>query len=180
MKRLFILLFLLIASPAFAATGTIILPVQAAKLPTSNPCAIDAGEVNWRLLCDATTDESGVWQFRMPTNYASGLVVKIQYSMASATANSVTFEGYIMAVSDNDTADVVTESYDTVNFGSATVPGTAGYIDEISINLTNADSLAAGDFVKFKFARDANGTNGTDNATGDAEILNISLEYTTN
>lgn len=160
------------------ATGTIILPVQSAKLPASNPAVIDGAENNFRLLFDASTDESCLWQFRMPVNYASALVAKIQYSMTSATADEVIFQVAVMAVSDGDSADINTDSYDTANDSSATtVPGTVGYLDEISITLTNADSVAAGDYVKIKINRDAD--DGSDNATGDAEVVAVSLEYTT-
>ncbi len=172
------LIFLSFPVAAMAATGTIILPVQAVKLPSTSPVAIDAGETNWRLLFDDTTDESGQWQFRIPQNYSSGLTIKIQYSMASATTGAVYFEASVMAVTDGDAADINTESYDTANSGNATVPGTAGYLDEISITLTNADSVAAGDYVKIKINRDAN--NASDTAAGDAEVVATSLEYTTN
>ena len=152
-KILFAFLFLnLIANTVFAATSTIILPVQASKLPTSNPARIDAGEGNWRLLFDPTTDQSCLWQFRLPVNYASGLVIKIQYSMASATSGAVYFQASVMAVSDGDAADIVTDSYDTANSGNATVPATAGYLDEISVTLTNADSAAAGDYLKIQIS----------------------------
>lgn len=98
--------------------------------------------------------------------------------MASATTGAVYFEASVMAVTDGDAADINTESYDTANSGNATVPGTAGYLDEISITLTNADSVAAGDYVKIKINRDAN--NASDTAAGDAEVVATSLEYTTN
>lgn len=159
------------------ATGTVILPVQSAKLPGTNPAAIDAGENNWRLLFDAATDESCLWQFRMPTNYSSAPVLKIQYSMNSATSGAVYFQASVMAVSDGDAADINTDSYDTANSGNATVPGTAGYLDEISITLTNADSVAANDLCKIKLNRDAD--NASDTAAGDAEVVAVSFEYTT-
>ena len=117
------------------ATGTIILPINGVKFPTTNPVALDASETNWRLLFDATTDEAGWWQFRMPQNYASTPVLKLQYSMLSATTGAVYFQVQVMAVSDNDAADINTESYDTANSGNATVPGTVGFLDEISITL---------------------------------------------
>lgn len=159
------------------ATGTIILTVESIKLPATNPVAIDAAETNWRLLFDATTDEAGWWQFRMPQNYASAPVLKVQYSMASAITGAVYFQVQVMAVSDNDAADINTESYDTANSGNATVPATAGYLDEISVTLTNADTLAAGDYTKIRLNRDAD--NASDTATGDAEVVAVSLEYTT-
>ena len=83
-----------------------------------------------------------------------------------------------MAVSDGDSADMATDSFDTVNSQNATVPGTAGYPDVISVTLSNADSVAAGDWVCISLARDADdGTN--DDATGDAEVHGFALEYTT-
>src|SRR4030067_1387511 len=109
------------------ATGTIILPVQAMDLPSTNPAAIDRAETNWRLLFDAATAESGWWQFRMPENYSSAPVAKIQYSMASAISGNVIFKVYVMAVSEGDAADINIESYATANTSATTtVPGTAG------------------------------------------------------
>ncbi len=185
-----VLLFCSITSLAFGATGTIIIPVQAAKLTgtyvTTAPggasaavsAQIDAGDGNWRLLFDDTTDEAGVWGFRMPQDFASGLTAKIQYTMATGTANEVEFEVAVMAVTDADAVDIGTASFDTVNVGSATVPGTVGYLDEISITLTNADSVAAGDFCYIYLSTDADdGVN--DDATGDREVVQLSLEYTT-
>lgn len=159
------------------ATGTILLPILGCSFDATNPPGVDYAQSRPKLLFDDTTPESVIWVFRMPQDYASGLTAKIQYSMASATSNNVEFEVSVMAVSDGDSQDLDADSFDTVNSGSATVPGTAGYLDEISITLTNADSVAAGDWVAIKLARDADdGTN--DTATGDAEVWTFSLEYT--
>jgi len=158
------------------ASATITLPVQAIKLPASNAARINAGEGHWRLLFDDTTSQSGTWQFRMPSDYASGPIAKILYTMNSATSGTVIFRATVMAVTDGDAADIDTDSYDTTNTsGAVTVPGTAGYLDGISITLTNADSVAAGDLVKIKLDRDA----ATDSSTGDAEVVTLSIEYTT-
>jgi len=138
--------------------------------------AIDAGDGNWRLLFDATTDEAGIWQFRMPNNYSSAPVLHIGYSMASATADDVEFEGSIMCISDGDEVDVGTPSFSTIATGTETVPGTAGFPSEISITL-NDDSCTAADTVWVKLSTDADdGTN--DDATGDREVIHLSLTYT--
>ena len=90
----------------------------------------------------------------------------------------IEFEAQVMAVSDGDSQDVDAESWDTANSQSATVPGTAGYLDEVSLSLTNNDSLAANDLVRIKLSRDADdGSN--DTATGDLHLWNATLEYTT-
>lgn len=160
-------------------TGTIILALEGGVPHVTAPPAMAlSNSRSWKLLFDDTTPETKYWQFRMPANYASGLTAKIIYSMASATADAVEFEVAVMAVSDGDSQDLDSDSFDTVNAGSATVPGTAGYPDEISITLTNADSVAAGDLVIVSLSRDADdGSN--DTATGDAEVVAFSLEYTT-
>jgi len=172
---IFLFLFTVIPSLVQAATGTILLPVQAAKLPASNPARIDGGQNRWYLLFDAATSQSGQWQFRLPANYSSGLTAKIQYAMASATSGNVIFRVSVMAVSDGDAADVETDSFATANTSATTtVPGTAGYMDEISVSLTNDDGAAAGDLIIIKLDRDA----ATDSATGDAEVFNVVLEFT--
>ncbi len=174
-----IIALMFLAGMAYGATATIILPVQAAKLPTSNAPGIDAGEGNWRLLFDDTTDESCRWQFRMPANYASGLTAKIQFSLAATAAgiDTVAFQVGVMAVTDGDAADIVTDSFDTTNDATLALENnqTAGYLREISITLTNADSLAAGDYVKIQINRDVS----ADDVVGDLEVVAVSIEFVT-
>jgi hypothetical protein len=57
------------------------------------------------------------------------------------------------------------------------VPGTAEHIDQISLALSNADSMAAGDYCALKFRRDAD--NGSDTATGDLKVWAAEMRYTT-
>ena len=163
------------------ATGTILLSVQSAKIAgtfITLPARIDGGKPSWALLFSATQTESALWQFRMPGNYASGLVAKLIYTMASAIANKVDMEVEVMALSDGD-SDPDVASFDTVNemTGGTTVPGTAGITDEISITLTNDDSVAAGDLVIVRVNRDHDDAD--DTASGDLELRVFSLEYTT-
>lgn len=128
---------------------------------------------------DDTTDESCTWQFRMPTNYASALVAKIQFSLETTAEGTDTaaFQTAIMAVTPEDAADIVTDDYDSTNDATLELANnqTAGYLKEISITQTNADSVAAGDFVKFKLNRDVS----EDGVVDDLEVVAISLEYTT-
>jgi len=163
------------------ATGTIILPVQAAlAAPAGSGAGISSSNDRWKLSFDPNTKEYATWQFRTPVNYASSPVTKLQYAMtANATgAGLVEFEVQMMAVSDGDAQSLNVNSYDAVNAGSATVPATTGYLDEISITCTNADSLAANDFLRLQLARDAtDATN--DTAGGDADVVAVSLQYTT-
>ena len=115
--------------------------------------------------------------FRMPADYASAPVAKVQYKMASATTNGVAWTVRLAAVTDGDATDVDAKVFAAANTASATVPGTAGFIDEVSITLTNADSVAAGDFVVVYLGRETGDAG--DTATGDAEFLALAITYTT-
>lgn len=126
---------------------------------------------------DASTEEQCCWTFRMPADYASAPVLRVQYKMTSATTGGVAFEARIAAVSDGDATDVDAKAFAAANVGTATVPGTAGHLDEVAITLTNADSLAAGDYVIVYLNRDP--AHASDTATGDAEVLGAALTYTT-
>jgi hypothetical protein len=161
-------------TPAGGGTGTIHLSVGGYSLPSSNPAQLDASENNLRLLFDASTSECAIWQGTLNADYASGLTLKASFSMTSATSGTFNLDVSIMAVTPGDSADINTDSYDTANnCDDAGVPGTAGHLDQISCSLTNADSIAAGDYFKIKMCRDTG-----DTAAGDAEVVHARLEYT--
>lgn len=131
-----------------------------------------------QLAFDAATDEWCTFQIpSMPADYASSPVAKVYYKAASATSGDVVWDVRVCAVSDGDSTDIDAEVFDSANTATVTVPGTAGHIDVASITLTNADSLAAGDFVVVRLAR--NGSSGSDTATGDAELVGMAITYTT-
>jgi hypothetical protein len=131
------------------------------------------------LAYDAATDEAAYWTGAVPQGFTGTPTLVITYIMASATANAVGFQAQLEAITDADATDLdASTSFDTVNnSASVTVPGTAGYIDQISITLTNADSLTAGDYFRLSLNRDADGSAITDTATGDAYVLSVELRY---
>ena len=161
------------------ATGTIILPILAATPDATDPPGLVFVNNLPKLVFDAAGSEICYWTFRMPENYASAPVIKCQYAMASATTLGVIIGVEVDNVSDGDAQDLDAESYGTIdNSVNLTVPGTAGYMDEISLALANGDAtLAAGDLVRLKFRRDHD--HADDDATGDMEVWAVSLEYTT-
>lgn len=131
------------------------------------------------LAFDASTDETCYWSFVAPQALTGTMTLVITYAMVSATSGTVGFQAQIEAITDNDATDTdAATSFDTVNnSASTTVPGTAGYIDQISITMTNQDSVAAGDYVRLSINRDADGSAITDSATGDAYVLLAELRY---
>ena len=127
------------------------------------------------LAFDASTQETCMWTGVAPTTFTGTPTAVIQYVMASATTGSVDFEVSLEAVTDGDATDLDTaESFDTVNSGSATVPGTAGHIDQKSISLANLDGMVAGDYYRLKVSRDADDAV-NDTATGDLYLLGVEL-----
>lgn len=172
------------------AVGTLILPIGAATLPddsTDNaPCAITRAQstaaanpkAHWlQAVFDADTQEHMMWGFRMAQDYASAPILKVIYKMASATTAEVIIG--VQVANEADGVQIDTIAFNTADVSSATtVPGTAGFSDTISLTLSNGDvDLAAGDFVVLMLYRDADAAG--DDATGDMEVIAVSLEYTT-
>jgi len=155
--------------------SSISLPIPPTGFDTTNPAGLIYENSVPHILFDDTTPEGIYFQFRMPSDFSSAPVLKLVYSMASAITGTIEFEVSIWAATDGE--DVDTESYDTVNNGTETVPGTAGLSSDLSITLTNADSLAANDLVRIKLFRDADDAT-NDTATGDLELRAATLEYT--
>lgn len=130
------------------------------------------------LAFDAATPEEAIWTCKCPQGFTGTILAIVQYFMASAVSGKVDFEGRIEAISDGDAVDLDSStSFDTANTITApTVPGTAGYIDEFTITLTNQDGIVPGDYFRFGLKRDAaDATN--DTATGDAYVLGVELRY---
>lgn len=159
------------------ATRFILTP-ESARFPSTNfpqLLTVHATERILALAFDPTTSESCVWAGVAPQGLTGTWTAVISYIMASAVSGGVAFDVSVQAVTSGDALDLdASASYDTVNGGSdAAVPGTAGYMEQISITLTNMDSVAAGDLLFFKLARDVADAN--DTATGDAYVLMVEI-----
>jgi hypothetical protein len=128
---------------------------------------------------DDTTDEIlRSKPIACPDAYSGSGTLKIDifYIMASATANAVSWGVQVEAVTEADATDLdAGESFDTANYLSDTVPGTAGYLGIATVTLTNKDSITDNDYVRLKVFRDADGSGATDSATGDARLLAVRL-----
>lgn len=130
-----------------------------------------------QLLFDQTADEWCTWQFRMPADYASSPVAVVSFKMASATSGGVVWDVRLAAVTTGDATDVDAKGFGSANTATGTAPATAGYLVDTPVTLTNADNVAAGDFVVVRLCRV--GSSGSDTATGDAECVGLALTYTT-
>ncbi|GAF94648.1 unnamed protein product, partial [marine sediment metagenome] len=110
--------------------------------------------------------------------YAGGtLNCDIHFYMASEDSAEAVLDVFVESkTSDTDTLDMTaTASWDSANSGTTTTisASTAGDPLRLSIELTNDDSIAAGDIVRFGVRRDCD--SGSDLAGGDLYISAIEI-----
>ncbi len=140
----------------------------------------DASGARPYLAFDAAADEAAYWTCRVPVGFTSPFTAVIDYAAASATSNAVVFDVAVEAVTSGDASPDTdaAESLDTVNTATAdTVPATAGLFKQVSVALTNGDSAAAGDMVRFRLRRV--GSSGSDTATGDIFVFGVEIKDAT-
>jgi hypothetical protein len=158
------------------ATRFVGLP-ESAHFPASNFPQLTQSNQRPVLAFDAATDETAYWTDVAPQGLTGTITLIVTIAMASATSGTVGIQAQLEAITDGDATDTdATTSFDTVNnSASTTVPATAGYIKQISITMTNADSIAAADYYRLSINRDADGSAITDSATGDMYLLAAEL-----
>lgn len=147
--------------------------------PASNFATLDARNQHPTLDFDDTTDESAVFSAILPRAYAgNGLTIYIHYAMTSATSANVVWEAAFERVGDSQ-QDIDSDGFEAANYVQDAVPATSGYVTVAVITFTNGadmDSVAVGEGFRLKISRDANSTNATDDATGDAELLWVEVK----
>lgn len=172
-------------------TGSILLPIIGATLPdgSTNNAAARLQRVQGsasapspafvQLLFDAAADQMANWTFRVPVNYASSPVAKLLWKANTTSSNTVRWGVRIAAITPADADTPNEHAFATSNEANGTPNGTeARRLVETSITLTNADSLAAGDLVTMQVFRNADDA-GNDTCTVDAELVALTIEYTT-
>jgi hypothetical protein len=124
----------------------------------------------------AGAKELAWWNFRMPTDYASAPILKIQWT-ANATSGSVVWSTQLGAVTPSDVDTPLEHVLAAASSATTATNATeARRLNESSITLANLDSVAAGDLVFLTIWRDS--ANASDTCTVDAELVGASLEYT--
>ena len=156
------------------ATRLILTPL-AGEFPATNFPQLTLSNRRPVLAFDATTSETVYWTAVIPQGWTGTVTAVISYAMASATTGGVAFDVAVEALTSGDATDTdATTSFDTVNGGNdSAVPGTAGYMEQLSITLSNLDSAAAGDLVRFSLARDV--ADAADTATGDCYVFAVEI-----
>ena len=120
--------------------------------------------------------QSGADELRGEFRWPGGTpTLKVIYSMESATSGNIGWTLAIMAMTPGDAASIETDSFDAANTTAAqAVAGTAGHPKEVSHALTNTDSVAAGDYVRWSLKRN---TGVASNATGAARPRCVDIVF---
>ncbi len=152
------------------ATRFVLMP-GSAEFPSANFPQLTVSNTTERRLCLETC----AWTVVAPAGWTGTVTAVVSYAMASATSGGVAFEVLLEALTTGDAIDTDSAtSYDTANTGTdAAVPGTAGYMEQVSITCTNADSAAAADLLRIALRR-ATG-NAADTAAGDALVFSLEV-----
>jgi hypothetical protein len=126
---------------------------------------------------DAAADEAIFFQFRI-LKYGSGnITAKLAWYADTASSGDVVWGAALSAITLNtDTQDVETDGLATENTATDSHLGTTGQREhEVSITISNLDSVADGDMVRLRIRRV--GSSGSDTMTGDAILTDVLLEY---
>lgn len=154
-----------------------------AQLVAGDNPATPANHVGRPVMTFDATDEEAMTSIEvpMPGQYAGGTVTAtIHFAMASDNTNDIALDVYVEAKTPNtDTLDMETATgWDTVNSATVSLVGsTAGDPLTLVVTLTNKDSVAAGDLVRFGIRRDTD--SGDDDASGDLFIYSVDIWETT-
>jgi hypothetical protein len=123
---------------------------------------------------DASTDETAYWTLVAPQGLTGTMTAVLTLMGNAAGTNSTYWEVAVEAITSADATDLdAATSFDTVNTGNTAMPTTQGHIVQLSITMTNQDSVAAADYLRISVTRDAN--NASDNFAADAYLLAVEL-----
>lgn len=158
------------------------IPANEATFPTASFPQTDWRNAHPTLRYDAAADENVYLNGVLAPNYAGGgLTTHLSVSATSATSGASRWQVNIERVNSGG-PDIDADSFSATD-GSVgiTASGTSGIPTEGTITHSsgaNMDSLAAGEPFRLRVRRDADGTSGTDDQTGDAELLYVWITET--
>jgi hypothetical protein len=144
------------------------------EFPASNFPTPDKRNNHPVLDFDAATDETCYGTRVMPANYGGGgVTLHALVAATTATSGAVRLQAAFERIA-NGGQDIDSDGFATAKSAGLTVSGTSGVGVESTIAFSNGaemDSVVAGDTYRLSINRDADGTTGTDDATGDAELI---------
>jgi hypothetical protein len=127
---------------------------------------------------DAATAEYLDFYCRLQGYAGGGLTVTLAWMAASATSNNCIWRAAVRRIADDaeDLDSSHTYDYNSVTAGAPTLSGELSYDNITFTNGADMDSLANGEEFILRIGRDA--ANGSDNMTGDAQLLGVVIKET--
>jgi hypothetical protein len=152
--------------------------------PASNPATLNTRNAVPVLEFDDTTDEEIVFSGFIPRHASASPDVTVTIGWMAAdttvTPHNVVWQIAFMSVT-NDADDLDSKAFASFQtFGAdqeASASGEVAY-DELAVSNANADSIAANEYFRLKIRRDADDTSGTDNLTGEAQLVFVEIRET--
>jgi hypothetical protein len=149
-----------------------------ARPPPSNPATFTARGSHLNLSFSGSTNQNAIFQAVMPRHYGGGgVTVYLHYAMATETSGDVDWDVAFERIGDGQ-QDIDSDGFATVqSVDNTTVPGTAGFVDIVSIAFTNGaqmDNVAVGEYFRIQVTRDA----ASDTSTGAAELVAVEIKET--
>ncbi len=141
--------------------------------PASAYATLDTRNSIMVLDFDAASDESALFVGIMPegASLGSGLKIRIHWMATSATSGTCRWGVQLERMNTDADAD----SFDTAATAGTATNATSGIATVTEITITTIDSIAAGELFRLKVYRDADGTSGTDDMIGDAELVAVEV-----
>lgn len=152
-----------------------LLPQQAKVGTITTPARIYGGENNWQLRYDANINENADWQFQVPIEFSNRQTIYLDtiYSMNQANSSKAIVLAASLSCWSVGEGDINTDSFDSNNTKTQTVNNKAGYLNRSRIILTKRDNMATFDLCRLRLFR--NGSNASDTAFGDLEVVGMTI-----
>lgn len=172
----------LVTPSVSASLAKVWLPAEAAYLPITNPAELieEPGATIYAgfsyLTFDDTISEHAIWRIPMP-DYDGGNIVVTAYSKVATTpAGPVTLQYNILTIglANSEAFDAAVTVDTTVNISH--LLDTTELLTDLMIASATIDpaNVASDDLLVIELSRDV----GSDNLSGDGELVGIMLEYT--
>ena len=155
------------------ATGTLWIPAGHFNLQPTSTEVLVGGTIPTAISYDTSSDESACANIYIPDDIDCGEAMSayIYYSCVS-TSGTVCFDiDYVSRASGEDVGVAVTDVEGT----ATTTNGTADVLEISSAYSIVADACANGDVLFMNVRRDVS----ADNASGDADMYGVRIDYTT-
>jgi hypothetical protein len=148
----------------------------------ANPATPDLRNGHPTLDFDAATDEFALFTSILPRNYAGGgITISLVWGATSDVTTTHACRWSTQIERGDTGTDFDADSFAAVNTTGGNPSATSGAPTYTTIAHTSGaqmDSLAVGELFRLKVSRDADGTSGTDDMTGDAELYGIEIRET--